>query len=55
MNKAVVKKIKKLEEYKGINLKFDGEVNMAAPCWEGYTQYGMKDKDGVLVPNCVKD
>ena len=23
------------------------------PCWEGYEQYGMKDKDGVEVPNCV--
>ena len=24
------------------------------PCWEGYEQYGMKDKDGKQVPNCVK-
>jgi len=24
------------------------------PCWEGYEQYGMKDKDGKKVPNCVK-
>jgi phage-related protein (TIGR01555 family) len=23
------------------------------PCWEGYEQYGMKDKDGKQVPNCV--
>lgn len=23
------------------------------PCWEGYEQYGMKDKGGKKVPNCV--
>lgn len=23
------------------------------PCWRGYKQYGMKDKDGKQVPNCV--
>jgi hypothetical protein len=25
------------------------------PCWEGYTQYGMKMKGGRQVPNCVPD
>ena len=25
------------------------------PCWVGYKQYGMKDKDGRKVPNCVKE
>ena len=29
-------------------------VCMEAPCWEGYEPYGMKEKDGRLVPNCVK-
>ena len=24
------------------------------PCWEGYEMIGMKEKDGVKVPNCVK-
>ncbi len=24
------------------------------PCWKGYEQKGMKDKDGKKVPNCVK-
>jgi hypothetical protein len=24
-----------------------------SPCWDGYTQRGMKDKDGKMVPNCV--
>lgn len=23
------------------------------PCWEGYEQVGMKEKDGKQVPNCV--
>jgi hypothetical protein len=23
------------------------------PCWEGYHMVGMKDKDGIQVPNCV--
>lgn len=23
------------------------------PCWEGYTQVGMKTKNGKKVPNCV--
>jgi len=27
----------------------------ADPCWEGYTQYGMKEKNGKSVPNCVPD
>ena len=25
------------------------------PCWKGYEQVGMKDKDGKQVPNCVKE
>jgi|OM-RGC.v1.006317321 hypothetical protein len=25
------------------------------PCWVGYKQIGMKDKDGKKVPNCVKE
>ena len=24
-----------------------------APCWDGYVQYGMKEKNGKQVPNCV--
>jgi hypothetical protein len=23
------------------------------PCWDGYEQIGMKQKNGRLVPNCV--
>ena len=28
-------------------------LNEKAPCWKGYTQYGMKDKNGKQVPNCI--
>ena len=27
---------------------------LKAPCWDGYEQRGMKEKDGKKVPNCVK-
>lgn len=25
------------------------------PCWKGYKQVGMKEKNGKEVPNCVPD
>lgn len=25
------------------------------PCWKGYTQYGMKNKNGKKVPNCIPE
>ncbi len=25
------------------------------PCWKGYKQEGMKEKNGKQVPNCVRD
>lgn len=25
------------------------------PCWKGYKQLGMKDKDGKQVPNCIPE
>jgi hypothetical protein len=28
---------------------------MADPCWANYKQYGMKNKDGKQVPNCVPE
>lgn len=28
-------------------------VAASGPCWEGYVQVGMKEKDGKMVPNCV--
>ena len=29
------------------------ELNEKSPCWKGYKQIGMKEKDGKQVPNCV--
>jgi hypothetical protein len=31
------------------------EVNEAGPCWKGYKQVGMKNKNGKEVPNCVPE
>jgi len=31
----------------------DLELANDGPCWEGYKQVGMKEKDGKMVPNCV--
>ena len=28
-------------------------ITEKSPCWKGYKQIGMKDKDGREVPNCV--
>ena len=51
----VLSRIKKFreEELKGINLNEKGEVDMKAPCWDGYEQYGTKIVDGREVPNCI--
>lgn len=43
------------KDYEGINLYPNGEVNMEEPCWPGYTQIGMKTKNGRQVPNCVPE
>ena len=31
----------------------ENHEELKAPCWDGYEQIGMKDKDGKQVPNCV--
>jgi len=31
------------------------EFSADGPCWDGYKQVGMKEKDGKMVPNCVPD
>ena len=33
----------------------DMEFSDNSPCWDGYKQVGMKEKDGKMVPNCVPD
>ena len=32
-----------------------GQKVMTNPCWDGYTQVGMKMKNGKKVPNCVPE
>ena len=41
------------ETYKSDNEDEDKWDNIKKACWEGYTQRGMKDKNGRQVPNCV--
>lgn len=36
-----------------MNIKLKDLLSEEAPCWKGYTQYGMKMKNGKEVPNCV--
>ena len=31
------------------------KVKEEKPCWDGYVQIGMKNKDGKQVPNCVPE
>ena len=31
----------------------ENHTELKAPCWDGYEQYGMKNKNGKQVPNCV--
>lgn len=31
----------------------EDEAAANGPCWDGYVQVGMKEKDGKMVPNCV--
>ena len=33
----------------------ESKATEADPCWKGYKQVGMKDKDGRQVPNCVPE
>jgi hypothetical protein len=39
--------------YESDNEEEDKWDNMEKACWSGYTQQGMKEKDGRMVPNCV--
>jgi hypothetical protein len=42
-------------ENKGAGIKNpeDWPIDKQSPCWDGYVQRGMKEKDGRMVPNCV--
>jgi hypothetical protein len=41
------------EDYESDNEDEDKWSNMEKACWSGYTQRGMKEKNGRMVPNCV--
>jgi hypothetical protein len=41
------------EGYESDNEEEDKWDNMEKACWSGYTQRGMKEKNGRMVPNCV--
>jgi hypothetical protein len=41
------------EDYESDNEEEDKWDNLTKACWSGYTQRGMKDKNGRMVPNCV--
>jgi hemoglobin-like flavoprotein len=41
------------EDYESDNEEEDKWDNISKACWSGYTQRGMKDKNGRMVPNCV--
>ena len=43
----------KEEVYKSENEDEDKWDNEMQKCWSGYTQVGMKEKNGRMVPNCV--
>ena len=44
-----------LEEMCDALIEYAQAIPDEDPCWEGYTQYGMKEKDGKSVSNCVPD
>jgi hypothetical protein len=41
------------EPYESDNEEEDKWDNIEKACWSGYTQRGMKEKNGRMVPNCV--
>ena len=41
------------EDYESDNEEEDKWDNLTKACWSGYTQRGMKEKNGRMVPNCV--
>jgi hypothetical protein len=42
-----------MTDYQSDNEDEDKWDNIAKACWTGYTQRGMKEKNGRMVPNCV--
>jgi len=50
---AEIEDMSKSEDYESDNEEEDKWNNMEKACWSGYTQRGMKEKNGRMVPNCV--
>jgi hypothetical protein len=50
---SLILKSNEVEDYQSDNEEEDKWDNMEKACWSGYTQRGMKDKNGRMVPNCV--
>jgi hypothetical protein len=48
-----IEDMSKSEDYESDNEEEDKWDNMEKACWSGYTQRGMKEKNGRMVPNCV--
>jgi hypothetical protein len=48
-----VSKSEDKEDYESDNEEEDKWDNLTKACWTGYTQRGMKEKNGRMVPNCV--
>ena len=48
-----IENMSKSEDYESDNEEEDKWNNMEKACWSGYTQRGMKEKNGKMVPNCV--
>jgi hypothetical protein len=53
LTKSVDSKKEDEEDYESDNEEEDKWDNIQKACWSGYTQRGMKDKNGRMVPNCV--
>ena len=53
--KGILQRLSDLKKSHGIKAPHKESVNEAGPCWKGYKQVGMKNKNGREVPNCVPE
>lgn len=52
-SESETEEMSKSEDYESDNEEEDKWDNIQKACWKGYTQRGMKEKNGRMVPNCV--
>lgn len=43
------------DDFYGLIMNEKSDEDLSDSCWNGYTAYGKKDKDGKKVPNCVPE